>query len=187
MKNLAKSSLTAALILAAMASPIIANAESGDVTFNGKIIASACTLNGVNNTGNKTGTIVKLPDVNVQAFNSTSLLAGMTPFTLELKNCNTATLKNARVHFEGPQAQNDPDILENTVTTGGASGVGIAIFEDDGTSKVSVKSGVYSAKQAIQDGDNTLKFKVAYKATETISMIGDGDVSAKAIFDIAYE
>ncbi|RJT19677.1 fimbrial protein [Buttiauxella izardii] len=189
MKRIAKRTLSAAIILAAVSSPLIANAEEGDVTFNGKVVASTCVLKGVNGTAQKTGVIVTLPDVNVGEFNKTSLLAGMTPFTLELENCNTATKQNASVHFEGPEAPNDPDVLRNTIDApaGGASGVGIALFEDNGTDKISVKPGVYSAKQAIVNGDNALKFKVAYKATEGIALMSDGNVSAKAIFDIAYE
>lgn len=171
----------AALITAGLTS---AYASDGDVTFNGKIIDSACTVSGVNGSGNTNGTIVTLPDVTTGAFDATSKMAGMTPFTINLTGCNVTTMHNATVNFSGTADTTDTTILKNTKAT---NGVGVAILEDDGVTMVNINTGTYSRPQTLATGTNALKFKTAYKANSTVAAVTSGDVQSYAVFDVSYQ
>lgn len=161
-----------------------AQASDGDVTFNGKIIDSACTVSGVNGSGNANGTIVTLPDITTGAFDATSKMAGVTPFTIDLTGCDVTTMHNASVHFSGTADTADTTILKNTKAT---NGVGVAILEDDGVTLVDINTGTYSKPQTLATGTNALKFKAAYKANATVAGVTSGDVQSRAIFDVSYQ
>lgn len=172
--------LCATLLTAGMTS---AWASDGDVTFNGKIIDSACTVSGVNGSG-KTGTIVTLPDVTTGAFDAASKMAGITPFTIDLTGCDITTMSNATVHFSGTADTADTTILKNTKAT---NGVGVALLENDGVTLVDINTGKYSKPQTLATGANSLKFKAAYKANTTVASVAAGDVQSSAVFDVSYQ
>lgn len=161
-----------------------ARASDGDVTFNGKIIDSACTVSGVNGSGNANGTIVTLPDITTGAFDATSKMAGVTPFTIDLTGCDVTTMHNATVHFSGTADTTDTTILKNTKAT---NGVGVAILENDGVTLVDINTGTYSKPQTLATGSNALKYKAAYKANSTVASVTSGDVQSRAIFDVSYQ
>lgn len=111
----------------------------------------------------------------------------MTDFTINLKDCDITTMKNARVTFSGAPDTVDNNILKNSSTGNAASGVGIAIIENDGATLVSINGGSPSFAQTLTAGDNALKYKVAYKANTSTPAVTAGNVSAKAFVDIMYQ
>lgn len=167
--------------------PLSTFASDGDITFNGKVTASACTLKGIDGGTESTGAIVTLSDVTPTSFSNAGGYAGMKDFTIDLKDCDITTIKNASVSFIGTPDSLDSEILKNAAGTSPADGVGIAILENDGATKVSINGGDVSKKQALSQGDTSLKFKVAYKANAATPAVTAGNVSAKTFFDITYQ
>lgn len=162
-------------------------ASDGDITFNGQVVASACTLNGFNGGTATSGAVMTLASVTPSSFVSAGGYAGMKDFTIDLKDCDTTTVKNAQVSFSGTPDALDGQILNNGQTTSPATGVGIAILEDDGATLVDINGGTPSKPQAISNGQTSLKFKVAYKANTATPAVTAGGVSAKSFIDITYQ
>lgn len=174
------------LLTAICLSPLPSFASDGDITFEGQVVASACSLNGFNGGTTTTGATMTLPSVTPSSFAGAGGYAGMTDFTIDLKNCDITTLKNARVSFSGTVDGKDGSILNNASATSPATGVGVAILEKDGTTKIDINSGTPSASQALSTGTSSLLFKAAYKANTSDPTVTAGSVSAKTFIDITY-
>jgi len=174
------------VLMALCLSPLSTFAADGDITFNGEVTAAACTFNGFNNGTTTTGAVMVLPGVTPTSFAGAGGYAGMQDFTIDLKNCTTTTLKNAQVSFSGTPDVTDNSILSNIAGTSPATGVGIALLENDGSTPISINGGAPAKAQALVDGNNSLKFKVAYKANTSTPAVTAGKVSAKTFVDIAY-
>jgi major type 1 subunit fimbrin (pilin) len=166
-------------------SPAASFASDGDITFTGKVTASACSLKGFNGIA-ATSSLMSLANVTPGSFDSAGGYAGMQDFTIDLQDCDTTTMKNARVAFSGTPDTVDNEILKNTETNGPAGGVGVAILENDGVTLVDINGGMPSKSQALSTGDTALKFKVAYKANTTTPAVTAGNVKAKTFVDITY-
>lgn len=166
--------------------PLANYAADGDITFVGNVIASACTLNGFNGGNTTTGATMILPSVTPSSFYSGSGYAGMMDFTIDLKDCDTSTKQNAQVTFSGTPDLVDNSILKNTATTSAATGVGVAILENNGTELVDINGGKASNGQALSAGKTSLLFKVAYKADTSTPNVTAGNVMAKTFIDITY-
>lgn len=186
MKRLLIKSLPAVIFMSMAGYTTLASASDGDITFNGQIVASACTLNGFNGGTTTNGAVMSLASVTPSSFTSAGGYAGMKDFTIDLKDCDNTTLKNAQVSFSGTPDTVDNAILKNSQTNGPATGVGIAILENDGTSLVDINGGTPSKAQALSTGSTSLLFKVAYKANTTTPAVTAGSVSAKTFVDITY-
>lgn len=186
MKRFLIKALSAALLLSVGAYSTLAAASDGDITFNGQVVAAACTLNGFNGGNSANGAVMSLASVTPSSFKSAGGYAGMKDFTIDLKDCDTTTLKNAQVAFSGTPDTVDNAILKNSQTNGPASGVGIALLENDGTSLIDINGGTPSKPQALTEGNTSLLFKVAYKANTSTPAVTAGNVSAKTFVDITY-
>ncbi|RJT43461.1 type 1 fimbrial protein [Rahnella woolbedingensis] len=167
-------------------SPLAAFAADGDITFIGVVTASACTLNGFNGGTTTSGATMFLPSVTPSSFSSSGGgYAAMTDFTIDLKDCDITTMKNAQVTFSGSPDSVDNAILANNASSP-ASGVGVAILENNGTKLVDINGGDASDGQALSVGNTSLKFKVAYKANTATPAVTAGNVSAKSFVNVTY-
>ncbi|WP_413530752.1 fimbrial protein [Rahnella inusitata] len=187
MKRFVLKSLPAFIFLSATGYTTLASASDGDITFNGQVVASACTLSGFNGGTSANGAVMSLASVTPSSFASAGGYAGMKDFTIDLKDCDTTTVKNAQVSFSGTPDIIDNSILKNSQTSGPASGVGIAILENDGSTLVDINGGTPSKAQALSVGNTSLLFKVAYKANTSTPAVTAGNVSAKTFVDITYQ
>ncbi|QLK61243.1 fimbrial protein [Enterobacteriaceae bacterium Kacie_13] len=165
--------------------PLASLASDGDITFTGKVSASACSLKGFNNVASTSG-LMALPNVTPDSFSGAGGYAGMTDFTIDLEDCDTSTMKNARVAFSGTPDTVDNAILKNTNASTPATGVGVAVLENNGTTLVDINGGQSSMSQALTTGNTALKFKVAYKANTSTPAVTAGNVTAKTFVDITY-
>lgn len=180
-----KSKLLALSVLAAL--PGAAFASDGDITFTGQIVDTACTFTGFNNETGKLSTTMGLETVTPTSFTTGTGYAGMKDFTIDLKDCSTTTATNAVVHFSGTPDTVDSAILKNISTDqNSATGVGIAILEQNGTTLVDINGSIPALSQALTTGKTTLNYKVAYKANSFTPAVTAGLISAKAYIDIAY-
>ncbi|MFO6298294.1 fimbrial protein [Rahnella selenatireducens] len=167
--------------------PLASFASDGDITFVGLVEASACTLNGFNGGPAATSAVMTLPAVTPASFSGGGGYAGMKDFTIDLRNCDISTMQNARVTFSGSPDTVDNAILRNMSDSNAATGVGIAILENNGTKLVDINGGTPSDSQTLTEGNTTLKFKVAYKANTSTPAVTSGNVQAKTFIDIFYQ
>ena len=92
-----KSVLTAFITVVCVTSSVMAADDNaitdGSVTFNGKVIAPACTLVAATK-----DSVVTLPDVSATKLQTNGQVSGVqTDVPIELKDCDTTVTKNAPV------------------------------------------------------------------------------------------
>ncbi|MBW1529440.1 fimbrial family protein [Escherichia coli] len=90
-----KSVLTAFITVVCVTSSVMAADDNaitdGSVTFNGKVIAPACTLVAATK-----DSVVTLPDVSATKLQTNGQVSGVqTDVPIELKDCDTTVTKNA--------------------------------------------------------------------------------------------
>ncbi|MDT5383316.1 Laminin-binding fimbrial subunit ElfA [Escherichia coli] len=96
-----KSVLTAFITVVCVTSSVMAADDNaitdGSVTFNGKVIAPACTLVAATK-----DSVVTLPDVSATKLQTNGQVSGVqTDVPIELKDCDTTVTKNATFTFNG--------------------------------------------------------------------------------------
>lgn len=165
--------IIAAIMTASLSS---AYAADGQINFTGTITDAACTI--VNSMSNPLA--VNLGTVSSKAFNGAGSTAAPTKFTITLKDC-PATVKSAKVKFDGASDTNDTSILKLTQVSGAATGVGIQL--SDNTNTV-VPLYTESAAYPLTTGDNNLDFVARYKATA--QTVTSGPANSTSDFTIVY-
>ncbi|EEV7644078.1 F17 fimbrial protein [Escherichia coli] len=159
-------------------------AHDGTINFTGKVVDQTCSVTTVADP-----LTVTLPTVSTKSLDSTGKVAGLTPFTISLKGCNTAATgaQHVNAYFE-PNANTDYTTgnLTNTASSG-ASNVQIQLLNADGV-KV-IKLGQAAAAQnvdtvAINDANVTLRYNAQYYATGVATA---GDVTSTVNYTIAYQ
>jgi major type 1 subunit fimbrin (pilin) len=169
-KSLLSVSLLACLIQSG------ANAADGTITFNGEIITAACTVDTAD--ANQT---VDLGTVSSTAFGSAGTTASSAPINIKLTACDPAITK-VGVRFDGLTDSDNPNLLR---VNGGASGVGIALYETDNTL---IPINTSSASKALIGGATAteLNFIAKYMATVPAASITAGPANGTAQFTIDY-
>lgn len=157
-----------------------ADAGSGKVNFEGKIIDAPCSIApGDDNQRIPMGQIANV-----------ALKDGgkSTPenFYIHLENCDASTLKTVTTTFTGPTSAGNADLLGITGTARGAS---LAITDGSGTL---IKLGQPTAPQGIQDQTNILNFSAYLQGDmgvdgKTAAEIVPGDFSTTTTFTLAYQ
>lgn len=175
-----KNVLAALVIMLCTSSGVMAANDAaitdGSVTFNGKVIAPACTL--VSGQENST---VTLPDVSATKLQTNGEVSGVqTDVPIELKDCDITVTDNAQFTFSGDADTIIPTAFANKAS-GGAQNVALQLYMPDGTTVITPN--VETGDLALQTGDQTLTFKVDYIATARAT---SGDVTAVANFHINY-
>lgn len=94
-----KSVLTAFITVVCVTSSVMAADDNaitdGSVTFNGKVIAPACTLVAATK-----DSVVTLPDVSATKLQTNGQVSGVqTDVPIELKDCDTTVNKKCNVHL----------------------------------------------------------------------------------------
>lgn len=162
-------------------------AADGQITFNGKVVAASCDISA----GSEDFT-VSMPTVSNSALGTVvDTTAGHTNFNINLENCEsqTDTAEMVRVAFSGIADTDNVYVLKNTAS-GGATGVGLQLFQQDGVTKIDINNGpIKDAEFAIPVKDAgaqsyTLNYVVAY--VNTTGTVTTGDVHAIANYSIEY-
>lgn len=176
-----KLALAAAIAVAsgAMAFAPQASASDGTITITGKVLDQTCTVS----TGYGNGTAVVLEPVPVAAFTGNGVTAKPKDFEVNLANCpaNPAGVQVA-ASFSGSNIDSN-GYLKNTVTTGGASGVAVALYDQGATNALNLSSD-HSAWQSIASGGASLPFTAKYISTGTVSA---GELSTSVDFTLIYQ
>ena len=169
-----KSVLTAFITVVCATSSVMAADDNaitdGSVTFNGKVIAPACTLVAATK-----DSVVTLPDVSATKLqNNGQVSAVQTDVPIELKDCDITVTKNATFTFNGTA-----DTTQ--ITADAATNVALQMYMNDGTTTITPDT--ETGNILLQNGDQTLTFKVDYIATGKAT---SGNVNAVTNFHINY-
>lgn len=155
-----------------------AYAVDGTINFTGSIVESTCSA-AVTGTS---GSTVNLGNVSSTGFNAAGDVSGAQPFTIALTGCPTTGTnanKSMAIQFAGTPDQAKTSLL---AVTGGATGVGIGIFNQEDDSQINLFSN--STAQAADNGNATFKFVAKYVSTANV--VTAGQANADATFSIVY-
>ena len=164
---------------AAAGSAPTAQGAGGQVNFKGTITDASCNIDA----GSK-GQDVDLGTWDKSYFNAAGTETTKTVFNIKVTNCPDS-VKQVSVLFDGQKDSQMPELL--AVTSGGATGVGIKLYEDDQTSVV--KLGTASKKQNVtvgsqNNGSAELKFYADY--VSTVAAVTAGQANGVADFNMIY-
>ncbi|WP_368540808.1 fimbrial protein [Enterobacter soli] len=180
-KSLAAAVIMAAGISSAMAATSGATSntvQGGTVEFKGAVVDAACAV-----TADTANQVVTLDQVRLATFTGKDSVANQkTPFSIKLADCDTTVSTQASITFDGNAASGEAGVLDNTAGAGSASGVGIQIYDKDGSA---LDLGTASQAVTLIDGDNTLNFSADYYQTADTATAGSVDTTAT--FNVTYQ
>lgn len=164
---------------AVTASAPTAQGAGGVVHFKGTITDASCNIDA----GSK-GQDVDLGTWDKSYFNASGTETTKTAFHIKVTDC-PGSVKQVSVLFDGQKDPQMPELL--AVTSGGATGVGIKLYEDDQTSKITL--GTASKKQNVivgsqNNGSADLKFYADYMST--VAAVTAGQANGVADFNMIY-
>ena len=152
--------------------------QGGTVEFKGSVVDAACAV-----TADTTNQVVNMGQVKLSAFTGKDSVANQkTPFSIKLADCDTTIASQASVTFDGNAAAGEAGVLDNTSGAGNAAGVGIQIYDKDGSA---LDLGTASQAVTLIDGDNPLNFSADYYQTADTATAGSVDTTAT--FNVTYQ
>ena len=172
-----KTAMASMFLLAASASAVqAAGAGTGQITFQGEILDSACSIS--------PGSIDQTVSLG-QVAKSQLATGGMAPpqaFEIELTGCSLTGLtdKTVTAKFTGAESAAVPGALG---IVGTAKGAGIMLVDGTGTA---VTLGSSTKVQTIQAGDNTMLFG-AYLKGQATGAITPGEFTSVTNFALEYK
>ncbi|MBL5903126.1 fimbrial protein [Serratia fonticola] len=173
MKRSVLSILTVSVI--AFSGMNVAIAADGKINFTGDILETACKVDTTTQT-------VPMGTINKSAFSGPGDLAAPKKFSITLKDC-PISVTSARVTFDGEADTANSSLLALN-EAGAATGVGLALFESDGSTPVPVS---VASKAITLDTEasniNTLSYIAKYMATGPI-VAGNGNATTD--FTVIY-
>ncbi|QMV52645.1 fimbrial protein [Ewingella americana] len=168
--------IIAIAILAGSAFASVAHAASGTINFTGNVTAATCTID----TAGKSQTVA-LGTVGTTDFPTAGSTSGNGKISMVLSAC-PAGATQASVSFGGPADANNGNLLKLS-SAATATGVAIALFEDDGVTAIPL--GNPSATHTLTPAaDTTLTYFAKYQSTA--ATVGEGTADAAADFTILY-
>lgn len=175
-----KSKLIALSIMIVSSSTLsVANAADGTINFTGNIIDPACTVNPAS-----ASQTIALGTVSSNALATSGATAAPTAFSIALTDC--AVAGNVSVKFDGTHNTSNPDLLAITSGAGVATNVGIALYEQDGTTQIPLNT-ASAAKPIVGSsptGTATLNYIAKYMATgQSTAGIADGVTQFSVIYN----
>lgn len=148
----------------------------GEVKFTGEITDVSCEVS----TASKSQSV----DLGkwAKSYFESRTETTQTPFTISVKNC-PSSVETVAVLFDGDKDSGDNTLLK---TTGGATGVGIKLYESDRSSPVAIGSisKAVNVTAGSEGGSADLNFFANYKSDgETITV---GQANATSNFVMVY-
>ncbi|EBA9643807.1 type 1 fimbrial protein subunit FimA [Salmonella enterica] len=161
--------------------PTPVSVSGGTIHFEGKLVNAACAVS--TKSADQT---VTLGQYRTASFTTVGDTTALVPFTIVLNDCDPKVAATAAVAFSGQADKTNNNLLavssaDNSTT---ATGVGIEIL-DNTSSPLKPDGATFSAKQALIEGTNTLRFTARYKTT--VADTTPGQANADATFIMKYE
>lgn len=168
--------LIALALLAGSTFAGVANAADGNINFTGNITSAACTITPASEIQ-----AVALGTVSSTGLGAVGDTSAPTKFEVVLTSCPAAA-NSAVVKFDGRSNADNSSLLAITDGTGAASGVGIGLYEGDGSTQIPV--GAESASKTLSTtADTTFTFYAKYMATAAVT---EGSANAVSDFTVIY-
>lgn len=160
--------------------PLAAHAmlPGGVMHFKGIVIAESCRVEA----GDRQMT-VKMGQISSNRFHSAGEDNDPVPFDIHLQDCSTTVSQRVGVTFHGVADGKDPDVLSVGEGPGIATGIGVALFDKDG-SLIPLNSPP-SAWAHLYTGRTTLHFVAKYRSTG--NYVTGGVANAQAWFSLTYQ
>ncbi len=180
------------IILLAMSLGFVSSgvtANDGTITFSGSITAATCDISGGDESNPNQGAdfTVTLPNVSTTALSAAGLLAGDTPFFINLSGSECANDRVANVVFERAQSTNIDAAtgnLKNHTVAGAAKNVQVRVLNHD--KKVLNLNLANTSHQPVTITSNTAQFKYWGQYIATGGAAGGGTVNTDVIYSVAY-
>lgn len=173
-----RTKLFGSMIIGVAFMPMAGLAEDGTINFTGTILDAACTVD----PGSVTQTI-PLGTVNKADFIVAGDVVSSSPITITVGSCDPAITRIA-ARFEGPLADGNTQLLG--LTPGGATGVGIGIYESDGSTLIPMSTKSVGIAAPADAATANLNFIAKYVATAANVGITTGAANAVATFTLDY-
>ncbi|WP_392558815.1 fimbrial protein [Orbus mooreae] len=165
--------ITLAIASSTMLLTTNAFASDGTVNFTGEIVTSTCVVSN----GSQGVQTVNLGQVSARSLATAGSTAAATQFSIGLSGCSANT--KASIKFDGT-----PDLANSSIlaVTGGATNVGIGLYESDSATALPLLS---ASKQITtnEQGAGTFNFVAKYVSTGQVT---SGKANASATFSIIY-
>jgi len=160
-----------------------AHASDGQITFNGKLTDTTCTID-VNGGGAFLGA-VRLPTISASELPSVGATAAPTNFSIDLTLCTGSSTQVLAFFEPSSSFVSATGNLKNLITDStGATNVELQLLDSAGTIiKVGDSSQYDGAPTLIVDNKATIRHSVQYYATGTA---GAGLVESKVTFILTY-
>lgn len=149
----------------------------GNLRFQGVIIAESCRVEA----GDRQMT-VQMGQISSNRFHAPGEDTDPVPFDIHLQDCSTSVSQRVGVAFHGVADGKNPDVLSVGEGPGIATGIGIALFDKDG-SLVPLNSPPLSWTR-LYSGPTTLHFIAKYRST---GRQVTGAANAQAWFSLTYQ
>ncbi|BEN69725.1 fimbrial protein [Serratia marcescens] len=152
-------------------------AADGTINFTGTVTDQTCTVEA--GSANQT---IPMGNVSAKAFRSVGDTALPTKFNIALVSCPD-TVKKASIKFDGIYADGNTTLLSLNKETNAATGIGVALYEADGTTQIPVAS--FSNAQSVQkDIRNVFTYVAKYMSTSGTVTVGPANATTQ--FSISY-
>lgn len=183
---------SAKIILLAMSLGFVSSgvtANDGTITFVGSITAATCDISGGDESNPNQGAdfTVTLPNVSTTALAAPGLLAGDTPFYINLSGSQCENGRVANVIFERAQSTNIDAAtgnLKNHTVTGAAKNVQVRLLNQD--KKVLNLNLANVSHQPVTIASHTAQFKYWGQYIATGGAAGGGTVNTDVVYSISY-
>lgn len=150
----------------------------GNMRFQGVIIAESCRVEA----GDQQMT-VNMGQISSNRFHSAGEVANPVPFDIHLQDCSTAVSQHVGVSFRGVADGKNPDVLSVGEGPGIATGVGIALFDNE--DQLIPLNSPPGAWRRLYTGPTTLHFVAKYRATG--NQVTGGAANAQVWFSLTYQ
>lgn len=152
--------------------------NGGIAHFRGVLMAEACTVS----TDSRSQT-VNMGQFSSNQFSGVGSLTSPVSFSIRLTECSTAVSDQVGVTFFGVTDGKDPQVLKAGEGVNAATGVGLALFDEQGQIIVpNMQPRVWSR---LHEGDNSLRFHARYRATSR--QVTGGNADAFTWFALTYQ
>lgn len=155
-----------------------ASADSGNISFQGEITTSPCSIGGGQQGSDM---VVPLGSISTNYFNAIGDKSPETPFTISLLNCDISVVQSAAIAFRAGAGSAINNRLLGLENGSGAQGVAIGLVDEAGNT---VNVGGAAASYTLIEGTNNFNFKAFYESTE--AAVTAGPANGRAVFEVTY-
>lgn len=174
-KTLLNTLLAASFVVAAGTA---AAADTGNISFQGDITQSACSIGGGQQGADM---LVKMGSISTNMFKAVGDKGPQTDFKISLLGCDTTVSQAATISFAPGAGSIISSRLLSLENGSGAQGVAVGLADDNGTP---IAVGGAGATYNLVPGTNNFNFKAFYEATS--ATVTAGKANAQAVFQVTY-